>query len=421
MKIYALTKEGEQYAADGLPEVNLVKMLDKPLPIQALQKSMNNFSIALQWAKKNGWVEIKNGNVIAVKHDVRSELQDALIALRDGKNVQERLLEVLVHRNLAEEEKETLAKRAERFVGTEVTFLTEELIATKKWKEVSFKPYNVEAAGKITYPGRLHPLTQIIDKVKDVLVSMGFEEMRGPLVESSFYNFDLLFMPQDHPGREVMDTFFLKKPAKSAVPEDLSKKVKAVHENGWTTGSKGWQYQWSKDIAASNILRTHTTATSFRYLSSGIKIPGKYFSVDRIFRNETIDWKHLPEFYQIEGLVAAEGLTMRNMLGFFKEFYSSFGINKLKFKPTYNPYTEPSAEIFGWHNAMNKYIEIGNSGMFRPETLLPCGIKCPVIAWGLALERLAMLVYNLEDIRSVVGPMVDIDWVRNYPNIVEFE
>ncbi len=421
MRMFVLTKGGEEYAKGGLPEVRLTAMLDKPLPIQALQKSVKNFSIALQWAKKNGWVEIKSGNVVRVKKVEKYELQDALVALREGKTVQERLLNVLAQRRLAEEEKETFSKKAEKLVGTEVTFLTEELIATRKWKEVEFKPYNVGATGKKIYPGRLHPLTQIIDKVKAVLVSMGFEEMRGPLVESSFYNFDLLFMPQDHPGREIMDTFFLKKPAKSALPEDLSKIVKAVHENGWKTGSRGWQYQWSRDVAASNILRTHTTATSFRYLSSGIKVPGKYFSVDRVFRNETIDMKHLPEFHQIEGFVAAEELTLRNMLGFFKEFYSAFGINKLKFKPTYNPYTEPSAEIFGWHNGMNKYIEIGNSGMFRPETLLPCGIKCPVIAWGLALERLAMLVYNLEDIRNVVGPMVDIDWIRNYPNIVEFE
>jgi phenylalanyl-tRNA synthetase alpha chain len=421
MKKYVLTAEGTEYAKHGLPEIRLLKIVAKPVPIKELQKSIKNFQIGLQWAKKNGWVKIENGIVKAVGHIEHYELQEALEALAEGRSVQERLLEVLLQRKLAEKEKETFSKKAEKLAGKDITFLTEELIATGSWRNVRLRPYNVEAAGKRVYPGRVHPLMQIIDKAKNVLVAMGFEEMKGPLIESSFYNFDLLFMPQDHPSREVMDTFFLKKPAKARIPEDLAKIVKAVHENGWKTGSRGWQYAWSSDIAAKTILRTHTTATSFRYLSSSIRIPGKYFSVDRVFRNEALDTKHLPEFNQIEGFVAAEGLTLRNMLGFFKEFYEAFGISRLKFKPTYNPYTEPSAEIFGWHSGMKKFIEVGNSGMFRPETLLPCGVKCPVIAWGLALERLAMLVYDLEDIRSVVGPAVDIDWIRNYPNIVEFE
>jgi phenylalanyl-tRNA synthetase alpha chain len=421
MKKYILTDEGREYAKNGLPEIILMRTLAKPQHISELQKKMKNFSVALQWAKKNKWISIEDGILSAVQKDAKSDLQNALTSLEKGKEVQERQIEILLQRKLIQEDKETFSKKAEKLAGSEITYLTEELIATKQWKNVTFKPYNVEITGPKTYPGRVHPLFQIIDKVKSVLVSMGFEEMRGPMVESSFYNFDLLFMPQDHPGREVMDTFFLKNPPKSTIPEDLAKKVKAVHESGWKTGSLGWQTTWSKELAQSNILRTHTTATSFRYMSSGIKIPGKYFSVDRIFRNETLDWKHLPEFYQIEGFVVADGLTLRNMLGFFKDFYCAFGISKLKFKPTYNPYTEPSAEIFGWHSGMKKYIEIGNSGMFRPETLLPCGVEVPVIAWGLALERLAMLIYNIDDIRQMVGPMVDINWIRNYPNIVEFE
>lgn len=421
--MYALTEEGKRYLKHGLPEIRLADALKKNSMTVADAKKMlgAEFSIAFQWCKKYGWIEIKNGNVMLAKKPGKYELQEALIALEGGKSAQEGVLSILLQRKLVEEVKETLAKKAERLAGQEITYLSEELIATKMWKNVTFRPYNVGVVGKRIYPGRVHPLVQIIDKVKSVLVAMGFEEMRGPMVESSFYNFDMLFMPQDHPGREIMDTFFLKKPEKARIPEDLAKKIKNVHENGWKTGSRGWQYEWSKEIAQTSILRTHTTATTFRYLSSGIKIPGKYFSVDRIFRNETIDWKHLPEFYQIEGFVAAEDLTLRNMLGFFKDFYSQFGLNKLRFKPTYNPYTEPSAEIFGWHNGMKKYIEIGNSGMFRPETLLPCGVKVPVMAWGLALERLAMLVYNIEDIRSLVGPMVDVNWIRNYPNIVEFE
>ncbi|MBI5355564.1 MAG: hypothetical protein HZB68_03870 [Candidatus Aenigmarchaeota archaeon] len=160
------------------------------------------------------------------------------------------------------------------------------------------------------------------------------------------------------------------------------------------------------------MMRTHTTSVTFRYLSRGIPIPSKYFSIDRVFRNEAIDQTHLFEFHQIEGFVAADNLTLRNMMGIFKEFYEKLGIKKLKFKPVYNPYTEPSMEIYGYYEKLGKLVEMGNSGMFRPETLLPLGIKCPVIAWGLALERLAMLIHGFSDIRQVFGPQADIQMLR---------
>lgn len=117
--------------------------------------------------------------------------------------------------------------------------------------------------------------------------------------------------------------------------------------------------------------------------------PIKYFSIDRVFRNETLDATHLAEFHQVEGVIADYNLTLGDLIGILYEFFNKLGITQLQFKPAYNPYTEPSMEIFCFHNGLGKWIEIGNSGMFRPEMLLPMNLPLDVnvIAWGLSLER----------------------------------
>ena len=109
----------------------------------------------------------------------------------------------------------------------------------------------------------------------------------------------------------------------------------------------------------------------------------------------------------------AENLSVRDLMGTFTEFYRQFGITNLKFKPHYNPYTEPSFELFGEHPRTGKLIEIGNSGLFRDEVLRPLGVTCDVMAWGLALERLLMLMYGFEDIRDVHGTLCDLQLLRS--------
>jgi phenylalanyl-tRNA synthetase alpha chain len=226
---------------------------------------------------------------------------------------------------------------------------------------------------------------------------------------------DSMWIPQDHPARDVQDTFYL--PFETDLPKDKKfvDLIKQIHENGLDTGSDGYRYNWSEDIAKKALLRTHTTANTYRHFKNqNIKIPGKYFYLGRVFRNETISWKNLPEFHQVEGFIIADGLGVRDLMGAIKEFYSYMGIDKIKFKPTYNPYTEPSLEAFGYFEELGKWVELINSGVFRPESLRAYNIDVPVIAWGLGLERLAMMKFGVKDIRKLVGSQTDVEFLRNY-------
>jgi len=250
---------------------------------------------------------------------------------------------------------------------------------------------------------------------------MGFNEMPTQrFVESSFWNFDALFQPQSHPAREAHDTFFLSKPATcNHVPADYCARVKHTHENG-LEGSYGYEYDWSMDETKKNILRTHTTAVSsqmlYKLAQEGFK-PTKYFSIDRVFRNETLDATHLAEFHQCEGVIADYNIGLSHLLGVFTTFFKKIGIDKLKFKPAYNPYTEPSLEIFGYHPTLKKWVEIGNSGVFRPEMLEPMGLPkdVSVIAWGLSLERPTMIYYDVKNIRDLFGHKVAISSTKKNP------
>jgi len=262
---------------------------------------------------------------------------------------------------------------------------------------------------------------------REIFLELGYEEMpTSNFVESSFWNFDALFQPQSHPVRDAHDTFFLSDPSETLVlPEDFVSRVKKMHEEGGD-GSFGWRYKWQESEARKNILRTHTTAVSTRMLyklaQQGVFTPKKYFSIDRVYRNETLDQTHLAEFHQIEGLVADYDLTLAHLLGAIKQFFERYGIKNLRFKPAYNPYTEPSMEVFGYHPDLKKWVEIGNSGMFRPEMLLPMGLppNVRVIAWGLSLERPTMIKYHITNIRDLLGHKVDISSIKINP-ICRFE
>lgn len=227
------------------------------------------------------------------------------------------------------------------------------------------------------------------------------------------------------PCRDAHDTFFIKSPAAANIDEeDYYETVKDTHENGGF-GSIGYGCNFKREEATKNILRTHTTAISAQMLyklaketkESGVFKPKKYFSVDRVFRNEAMDATHLCEFHQVEGLVADRNLTLGNLLGTIRTFFEKIGITQLRFKPAYNPYTEPSMEIFGYHPELKKWTEIGNSGMFRPEMLRPMGLPedVRVIAWGLSLERPTMIKYRIENIRDLFGHKADISRQRTAP------
>jgi phenylalanyl-tRNA synthetase alpha chain len=294
--------------------------------------------------------------------------------------------------------------------------LTPDLITSGEWEETTFAPYNVEADAATVTGGRIHPLRETIERVKEVLVGLGFQEMEGPQADAEFWINDCLFMPQDHPARTHWDQFELDVPPAEGLPNDLLERVEDAHRNGTGPDGEGYHSPWSEDVARTVNLRGHTTSLSVRYLSGlaegEISPPARFFSVEKAYRNDTIDATHLLEFFQIEGWVMAEDLTVPDLMGTFREFYRHFGITDLEFKPTYNPYTEPSFELFGSHPKTGEIIEIGNSGLFRPEVLDPLSVECDVMAWGLALERLMMLVTGAEDIRDVHGTLVDLDFLR---------
>ncbi|PSN13119.1 phenylalanine--tRNA ligase subunit alpha [filamentous cyanobacterium CCT1] len=281
-----------------------------------------------------------------------------------------------------------------------VTALTSELILSGQWREVDLKPYDIHAEVPDVAYGRPTILTQCIQRIRDIFLNMGFDEMSGYLVESAFWNFDALFTPQDHPAREVQDTFYLANPQTLPLPEDrtLVEQVKQVHEANYGG-------EWTEAEASRAILRAHTTTSTARRLHQLRGQDGKYFSIDRVFRNETVDRTHLAEFHQIEGVVVGELLSVRTLMGYLTYFYERLGFQNLKFKPTYNPYTEPSLEVFAYHPPSDRYIEVGNSGLFRQEMLEPlgCGDKATV-AWGLGLERIAMLLYDVEKLSDLIGP-----------------
>ncbi len=413
---YQLTKEGEEYLKEGLPELRLLKEISRGnRSMKDLQK-LPYFPIGFMWAKKNEWIAIRGGDLeitISGKQSLgrKPELEAALESVKNGKLIDVELEKTLLSRKLIEEVREKF-----EFKEKEISQLTPEIIKSGVWRSVPFRKYDTTVQVPEEYAGRKHILRMGIDTIKRVLVEMGFKEMEGTMIDAEFFVNDCLFMPQDHPARTHWDQFSLKNPKMiKALPQQLVKNVKEVHENGGETGSIGWGGEWSEDIARKLVLRGHTTSLTVHYLMNYKNPPQRFFSVDKVFRNDTIDKTHLLEFYQIEGWVMDNNLTIRDLMGTFREFYGKLGIKDLKFKPVFNPYTEPSFEIFGKHPKLGKWLEIGNSGMFREEMLQPLGIKADVIAWGLALERTLMLLYNYDDIRNLHGTLCDIDFLRKVP------
>ena len=439
-----LTEEGEEYRTAGLPEVRLYRAaveagatdtaVDMGELVGAAGLAGGAVQIALSNFARKGYGRIESGAVSADPDadpdaDEEADALDA-VAAGEGGGVDGDVLDQLERRNLVEREERTVrsveltddgvtAMMEGVEVAETVDELTPELLTSGEWRDVEFTEYNVEADAAPAQAGRTHVLRQMADRVKDVLVGMGFREMDGPHADAEFWINDCLFMPQDHPARTHWDQFALSHPDRmdeDAIPADLMERVESAHRDGVGDDGEGYHSPWAEEVARGIDLRGHTTSLSMRYLSGhaegDLEPPQRYFSVEKVYRNDTLDATHLLEFFQIEGWVMAEDLSVRDLKGTFTEFYEQFGITDIRFKPHYNPYTEPSFELFGRHPVTDELIEIGNSGMFRREVLDPLGVDCDVMAWGLALERLAMLVTGAEDIRDIHGTLVDLDFLR---------
>ena len=417
-----LTKEGKKHLKEGLPEKLLIKRLSKgPLPMAKLG-GFPSFKIALAWAKKFGWVTLSGGKLHITQQGKKALGEETIIekVMKTGTGDDSSFHE-LEKRNLAKV-KETktkvysltiMGRKAAPHISRapdEMGQLTINDIKTGKWKRKKLRPYDVNSPAPTVYPSTFHPYTQFLDYMKDKLVTLGFQEMKGPFIELAFWNFDALFMPQDHPARSIHDIYELKFPSKGTIKNKMVKKrVAMTHRNGWITGSRGWG-SWDEEKASRLVMRSQTTAVSARTLASGIKPPEKFFTISRNFRPDVLDAKHLIEFNHCEGIVVAERLTFRHLLGYLEKFAKMVGTEKVRFKPGYFPFTEPSVEMFGKHPKLG-WIELGGAGMFRPEVTRPLGVDCPVLAWGLGIDRLAMIKLGIDDIRELFN--CDLDFLRS--------
>ncbi len=280
--------------------------------------------------------------------------------------------------------------------------LTPGMLKTGKWKKQSFRAYDVEINVPKILIGKKHFVNEAVDYIKRIWLDMGFKEMKGNYVQSAFWDLDVLFVPQDHPAREMQDTYYLK--GKAKLPTKLYNTVKEVHENGGNTGSTGWRYKFSKQETEQLLLRTHTTVLSAQTIANLKKedLPAKFFAVGKVFRNETLDWKHLFEFYQVEGIVIDPNANLKHLKGYLTEFYKKMGYEKVRMRPAHFPYTEPSVEVDVFHPTRKEWIELGGAGIFRPEvtkTLL--GFECPVLAWGQGMGRIISEYWKITDIRDL--------------------
>ncbi|XP_042145507.1 phenylalanine--tRNA ligase alpha subunit, partial [Ixodes scapularis] len=421
-RLWELTAEGQEVAEKGSHEALVFQAIPQQgISQQLLMKNVPNAKVGFSKAMSLGWVRLdKTGDGGPTAFRKVDEIEDraqqylAAIQRRCPDQVPDAQKQDLKKRKLLSEVvvKSYLVDRGDNFrtsLAKPETELTPEMIASGSWKEKQFKEYNFEAMGVPPDCGHLHPLLKVRSEFRQIFFEMGFSEMpTNRYVESSFWNFDALFQPQQHPARDAHDTFFISEPSTcSSLPGNgYAERVAKVHSKGGY-GSIGYQYDWKESEARKNLLRTHTTANSARMLHQlAQKVPfepAKLFSIDRVFRNETLDATHLAEFCQIEGLVADYNLTLGNLMAIIGQFFDKLGMGQVRFKPAYNPYTEPSMEVFSFHEGLRRWVEVGNSGMFRPEMLLPMGLPedVVVIAWGLSLERPTMIKYGINNIRDL--------------------
>lgn len=449
-----LTKKGLEVVEKGLPEKRFLAIImdGKKTKDEILKKLSNEeFGVSIGKLKKlkaievfsidsKTYFEITKEGLKLIKENklegIRKELLDGLnkslipiskLNLKQNEFLKDAIDRRLVNKvikkdkiiNLTKEIKE-LQKLANTEGVNTVDRLTTQMIRSGSFKDKDFREYEVDINFSNVDIGRRHPMIEANNILRDIFIEMGFCEMEGPMVESAFWNMDTMWIPQDHPARDEQDTFYLN--GKAKLPQNLIKEVKRMHEVGLKRShtDKG---QFSEDVAARRLLRTHSTATTFRTLAKlgeelkkGKNIDGKYFYVANNFRNEAVDATHLAEFYQAEGFIIGDDLSLANLMGFVKEYYSKLGIDKIKFKPTFNPYTEPSMEAHYYDQKMGKWYALINSGIFRPETLKPLGLESKrIIAWGMGASRVATLLANKSSMREITGYTCDFDWLKNRP------
>ena len=402
-----LGKNGLGANSKGLPERQLIDLLkEKPRKLNELKQELKSiFSPAMGIARKNNWIETDGENV-SLKNPPSNILEEKIIS-KIGKNKipvseieDKKTLEFLKKRPnfiIEEIEKSQIISLSEKGKSISET--------VKISEDVVVKAIDVEADVPKAFVAKTHPLKDIINEIREIFVTLGFTEILGKLAQPCFWNFDALFTPQDHPARELQDTFYLDgvNSKKIATPKQIQQVAK-VHKNSW-------RYLWSINEARQMVLRTHTTCDTIKFLADHKPDEARVFSLGRVFRNEKVSYKHLVEFNQVEGIVVGKNTTLRDLMGIQREFFHRMGINKIKFWPTYFPYTEPSLQSMVYNERLDKWVELFGMGIFRPEVTKPLGITKPVLAWGGGIERIAMLKYGLDDVREFYNN--NLKWLRS--------
>jgi phenylalanyl-tRNA synthetase alpha chain len=437
-EIVDLGINGIYYKKAGLPERRLLSVLDDKnhLSLEDAQKlsklSDNEFKASIGTLKSKALVNLSNGkiNLSATKTEIaKKSLEEQFLEILPIEKSQLSPEQSFALENLKkrkdiveiQEQKTTqitLSETGKKLAGMDIKSdlleeLTPEII--KNWnKKGKFRHYDINAKVPEIFGGKKHFVSQSVEYAKKVWTDLGFKEMTGTKTMSSFWNFDALFTAQDHPVREMQDTFFIKDVSAKLPSKEIVKAVKEAHEQG-VQGSKGWDYKWNDKEAEKVILRTHTTCLSAQTLASLRNLKdkkGKFFSVGKCFRNETVDWSHGFEFNQTEGIVIDKNANFRHLFGYLKEFFTKMGFSDVKFVPSYFPYTEPSVEIYGFHQGKNTWIEIGGAGILRPEVVVPLlGEYIPVLAWGPGFDRTIMDYYKITDLREFYSN--DLNVLRN--------
>ena len=402
----SLGQNGIDAFKNGLPERKLMNLIkDGPKTFDYIRKTLSGagFNAAIANAKKNGWVKIdKNeaGSEISIKEKSIETPEEKLISLIGEKSVPEEQIENKLALKFLLQRPDYIIQNTEK---------SKTISLTEKASHIDTKlsdtgAIDVEADVIEVHAARTHPLKDTIDEIREIFVKLGFSEIHGNLAQSSFWNFDALFTPQDHPARELQDTFYIEdlKRKKPATPIQI-KQVSKTH-------SQNWHYNWQLSEAQKMVLRTHTTCVTIKHLADMKPDEARIFSLGRVFRNEKLSYKHLAEFNQIEGVVIGSNTTLRDLMGIQKEFYKQLGLTKIKFWPTFFPYTEPSLQTMVYNEKLGKWVELFGMGIFRSEVTKPLGITKPVLAWGGGIERIAMLKYNLDDVREFYNN--NLNWLR---------
>lgn len=442
----SLTELGSKYAQKGLPEARLLKKLQdkKEVKIGKTGLEPQELSGAIGCLKEHDIIEIKDGcikfkspknvdQVLKVQECI-AKFEDQAIYI-DNLCEEERLIVQSMSRKRGKSKGVFQIKEGETFVYeitkigetvlkslskgkivAEISQLTPELIKDSKWQGKKFREYNIQLKPPRTVIGRKHPYQEFLNGVRSKLLAMGFHEVEGSIVETELWNMDALYMPQFHPAREIHGIYFVRRPQYGREKETkVMERIAKTHENGWRTGSKGWGYKFDSKRATRLILRSHGTVLSVRALAKYPDPPGKYFTITRCFRPDAVDATHAPDFYQIDGIVVGKQINLGSLLGLLKMFGREIAQAKeIKFTPGYFPFTEPSVELHGKHPKMG-WVEFGGAGIFRPEVTLPLGVKVPVIAWGLGLDRMAMVAMGIQDIRELFT--ADLERLRNIKTI----